>query len=1287
MEYALVFPRSRIKFIAIVMSFVALFQNSVFAVAREVNLLPEMGYFRGCSTPQKSCASVVHIQDIHMNLEAQKNIAAAVSKFSKDQADLIAIEGAFGPLDFKRFSTYPFPESVRSVADAMLNALLIPGPVYMALTDKTLPPVVGIDDEKLYHRNVDAYKRAASFIPENSRAIDRLTASLTAKKRRVFNHELYLFDAVVRRYRANEIAFIDFVAEVRGRLSDEDVAKFPHLAKLCRAAGFESVLDLNAIREAPSMAPYLRYFSMMNEIDGKIFYAELASAEQFVFGKLALTGEEKTVVAASRRLGLLGKLVRFELSPSEWNEYRSGRTPVEKTYLRNLADFEEFYASAEARDDAMASNLLDAMAERNAKKAVLVTGGFHSPGISRRLETAHVRHDTFVPRVTKIQGLRGSEYLSVFKRKKSPLEYIFPTLRLSVPTEGWNETLMTQAAAGVIAAESKTGRKRLAAGWFRGRYGSGFLLMVLGIVMVLPGCNFFDGVDQVKPGTAAKYSYGGPVYLGIALLAVSLLSFLKFLSFSGSSEQNNLFPDRFVSGLYWEPTLKIKGENFDASDVPAQLREKQRQVDRNGLSPKEYALNLLSAAEEQSIPLELFTPLRGFDGPGSALDLLDYQQMLKPRSKKLAAMPSTITIATSHRVHIRIERMTEDDRIRPEDERPVEIEYKSVTMPERSRFFYSEGAEVVTKENKERNRGKNLGMAVNGYADMAGYIFVDLFGLGGGIRIVDETDVPGGMESSSITIKTLVEAASLLSGIRLSKADIWWLSTCLENGVFGGVTGGQGPISSDLGGVYQNFWFLTKGTGNGHNFNGASPSRRVFSTELVPASEWEKIEEHMILAQAGVERGRRKLPDIKRPGPLINKMWLGLLSNQDEVAWPMFEEMVPLASEYAYALKVGDYATVVRTVNRLVEIRDLLLGRWMNLMLDARAGKRFQSNTWWWQWRRVPTYAEEFATNAKNLENTDYRAIHQLLVFSLTRKKLIQTSLYTLYPINEFLEDARKWGLGAMPAGAGGLGSMIGVISKTGKQELHNFTHVHDLPPVTEVDDMTQRHHMSFTISGPMEIVGFQDVGVPLPAGPERRYYDQIEGDIITEDMMERRKQDEASTPSGGRWPFLVSFYDGVGKLLADRGDVLTGLFISRVALPLLIESGLFVIGGSALTALLLNVKIGFTSEFITIFIIFKMLWLILDMAGSSHQKNLDRFWIVVFTITMAPVSGFIWAALLPHFSFNTARMPLARPKQALSLFQSHTDPVMIIPKMARRIIAAPRRDFIRAHRSTRQNA
>src|SRR4029077_8493231 len=101
-----------------------------------------------------------------------------------------------------------------------------------------------------------------------------------------------------------------------------------------------------------------------------------------------------------------------------------------------------FFENGDLRSRAMASALLQALENRKAKVAVLVTGGSHAPEMEKILASPSQNSKwampavvTLAPKITKIQGRNGTEYLSVFTQEKTPLEKLFNGEKLFISEE------------------------------------------------------------------------------------------------------------------------------------------------------------------------------------------------------------------------------------------------------------------------------------------------------------------------------------------------------------------------------------------------------------------------------------------------------------------------------------------------------------------------------------------------------------------------------------------------------------------------------------------------------------------------------------------------------------------------------------------------------------------------------------------------------------------------------------------------------------------------------------
>ncbi|MBK8574177.1 MAG: hypothetical protein IPN90_00330 [Elusimicrobia bacterium] len=112
--------------------------------------------------------TVVHIQDVHQNAVAQKNIGQVVqSLVDHDRIGLVALEGAFKPINLSGFRSFTRQDVLKRWADYLLRTNRISGPIYSALTgSKTFPNIVGIDDPAHYNANVEAYRSSEPRMKE-----------------------------------------------------------------------------------------------------------------------------------------------------------------------------------------------------------------------------------------------------------------------------------------------------------------------------------------------------------------------------------------------------------------------------------------------------------------------------------------------------------------------------------------------------------------------------------------------------------------------------------------------------------------------------------------------------------------------------------------------------------------------------------------------------------------------------------------------------------------------------------------------------------------------------------------------------------------------------------------------------------------------------------------------------------------------------------------------------------------------------------------------------------------
>ena len=239
-----------------------------------------------------------------------------------------------------------------------------------------------------------------------------------------------------------------------------------------------------------------------------------------------------------------------------------------------------------------------------------------------------------------------------------------------------------------------------------------------------------------------------------------------------------------VNGKWFLPRHDFRqGEPLDVSWIKSRLK-----------MGSTIARTLIGEAKSE---LEIVAHLRGVDGCGSSLDLPEFQlRLTKDGAKQIADIPSTPTIASAFTVQIRFG--LSDD--------PNAIVY---VAPDYFPGEYAVAEVAVVPHADEAKRARGMMMLGKLQKDAPAYVFKNIFGLSG-IKITCEAISPmalaGGMESSNAFNVALIAAASMLSGANLNFAEIFNLAVKIENDELNGLTGGQGHLSSILGGAYQHMW-------------------------------------------------------------------------------------------------------------------------------------------------------------------------------------------------------------------------------------------------------------------------------------------------------------------------------------------------------------------------------------------------------------------------------------------------------------------------------------------------
>lgn len=163
----------------------------------------------------------------------------------------------------------------------------------------------------------------------------------------------------------------------------------------------------------PHFKAYAQYLIFQSEIDSREFFNEIETLSSEIFSRLAKTKEEQSLIEAVRQALLLEKLFALELTREEYRQILDA--PFLPSSLAGLLHSEpradsaaldvlfedalDFYRVAEKRERHFIDNLFQTMKEKQKDRAVIVTGGFHSDGVTRQLEARGISYAEVSPRM------------------------------------------------------------------------------------------------------------------------------------------------------------------------------------------------------------------------------------------------------------------------------------------------------------------------------------------------------------------------------------------------------------------------------------------------------------------------------------------------------------------------------------------------------------------------------------------------------------------------------------------------------------------------------------------------------------------------------------------------------------------------------------------------------------------------------------------------------------------------------------------------------------------------
>ncbi|MBM3252372.1 MAG: hypothetical protein FJZ11_06325 [Candidatus Omnitrophica bacterium] len=203
---------------------------------------------------------------------------------------------------------------------------------------------------------------------------------------------------------------------------------------------FKAANKIDLEHSYPQLFAYIKYITISKDIDAAKLLEEVSAVKGALAEACLTNSEQKELNRIAKSLYIFSRLLKLELTPEDYayfqnnkgdfltaswidflteqgNKYNLPLSPVASSAIDdNLNDMNGFYQLGKAREKAFIKNTVEKMDESGQNFAVLIMGGFHTPGVTEMLKNKGYSYLVVAPVIT--QKSDPSIYFSVLKNEE-----------------------------------------------------------------------------------------------------------------------------------------------------------------------------------------------------------------------------------------------------------------------------------------------------------------------------------------------------------------------------------------------------------------------------------------------------------------------------------------------------------------------------------------------------------------------------------------------------------------------------------------------------------------------------------------------------------------------------------------------------------------------------------------------------------------------------------------------------------------------------------------------------
>ncbi len=377
---------------------------------------------------------IVQIQDVHAHAIAQQNIATILERlrtvFGVEKA---ALEGAWSTTSLPKSHAIPTSRDKQLLAGTLLENDRISGPIHAAIMSPEPITLMGMEHAPLYEKNRELFLAHLKKKPEIRQKLLDYGTSLQSSQRSTWTPALQAFGKSFGKFRetlelreffpsllktAESVETVssdlDQIVLLQEIMTAEKSASKERLEAEIRALmqkyknsswNLEELVRGGKIPEEKMLLyPEIKKLAHLYELQDRINLQGLMSQVEILAGrvleKLIKTPEEEALWDKAERFYLAERLLLLKAMPADLKIYENEKVALESELARidlseALALSLDFYAKVKERDDIFFEKITNDPSL--AGNIAIVTGGFHTDGLSQKFRDAGISYITVTP--------------------------------------------------------------------------------------------------------------------------------------------------------------------------------------------------------------------------------------------------------------------------------------------------------------------------------------------------------------------------------------------------------------------------------------------------------------------------------------------------------------------------------------------------------------------------------------------------------------------------------------------------------------------------------------------------------------------------------------------------------------------------------------------------------------------------------------------------------------------------------------------------------------------------